>query len=205
VSTQITDFLARGPVDTKALYAIVAGSSDILAQVRLVMANDTSPEAARTAVVTAAQDFVAQVERLQAAGASKLVVIGIPDLGKTPAGSSVPAPGTALLSSLTATYNAVQAAGLAGKNLLLFDGNALFAAIFANPAAYGFTNTATPACGTASALGCVASADGHMFSDTAHWSTTLHKVVSDGLYLSLEGASHPDFLLQPPLERSDAQ
>lgn len=205
VRTQITDFLVRGPVDTKALYAIVAGSNDILAQVRLVMANAISPEAARTAVVTAAQDFVTQVERLQAAGVSRLVVIGIPDLGKTPAGSSLPASGTALLSSLTATYNVVQAAGLAGKSLHFFDGNALFAAIFANPAAYGFTNTTTPACGMISALGCEASADGHMFSDTVHWSTTLHKVVSDSIYSSLEGASRMDFLSQPPLGRSDAQ
>ncbi|MEI7430133.1 MAG: SGNH/GDSL hydrolase family protein, partial [Betaproteobacteria bacterium] len=97
VSTQISDFLARGPVDTKALYAIMAGSNDIITHVNLVMANASTAEEAHAAVLKAAQDFVAQVERLQSAGVSKLMVIGIPDIGKTPFGSSLPASGSALL------------------------------------------------------------------------------------------------------------
>ncbi len=201
VSTQVTDFLARGPVDTQALYILLAGANDILTQASLVMAVASSAEEAGTAVETAAHDFVAQVARLQAAGVSKLLVVGLPDLGKTPSGASLPASGRALLSRLTATYNAAQWAGLARKNLHYFDGNRLFSAIFADPAAYGFTDTTTPACGSAAALGCVASADGHMFADQAHWSTRLHEVMSDRLYVFLEGA---DSRSAGPLNRSGA-
>ena len=155
VRMQVDDFLARGPVDTKALYALLAGSNDIFFQAA------TNPGGAQAAIVSAANDFVTQVTRLQAAG-------------------------------------------LAGKNLLYFDGNRLFTAIFANPAAYGFTNTTTPAC-PAGALGCAVAADGHMFADPVHWSTSLHKVVSDWIYSSLEGASRVGLLAQVPMGRSGAQ
>ena len=205
VRTQITDFLSRGPIDTKALYAIMAGANDILTQATLVRAGAITSDDARAAIVTAAQDFAAQVTRLQAAGAKNLIVIGIPDIGKTPAGASLPASTTALLSNLTSTYDAAQVAGLAGKNLLYFDGNKLLTSIYANPASYGFTDTLTPACGAVAALGCVATANGHMFADPVHWSTSLHQVMSDWLYSSLEGASRMGLLSQVPMGRSGAQ
>jgi outer membrane lipase/esterase len=198
VRMQVDDFLARGPVDTKALYALLAGSNDIFFQAA------TNPGGAQAAIVSAANDFVTQVTRLQAAGVRNLIAIGLPDIGKTPEGQGLPANQRNFLSALTATYDATQAAGLAGKNLLYFDGNRLFTAIFANPAAYGFTNTTTPAC-PAGALGCAVAADGHMFADPVHWSTSLHKVVSDWIYSSLEGASRVGLLAQVPMGRSGAQ
>ena len=198
VRMQVDDFLARGAVDTHALYALLAGSNDVFWQAT------NAPATAQTAMVKAAQDFVAQVTRLQAAGARNLVVIQVPDIGRTPAGQSL-LPNT-LLSELTATYDATQAAGLAGKNLLYFDGNKLFNAIFADPLAYGFTNTTFPACGLGvSALACMKPAAGHMFADPVHWSTSLHKVVSDWVYSSLQGAGRVGLLSQVPRGRSGAQ
>lgn len=207
VRIQVNDFLARGLVDSKALYALIAGSNDIFVQATALGAQSlTSPAgiAASSAVVTAANDFVAQVARLQSAGVRNLIAIGLPDIGMTPAGQSLLPNKT--LTSLTTLYDGTQAAGLAGKNLLYFDGNKLFSAIFANPQAYGFTNTNFPACGLGvSALGCVAAADGHMFADPVHWSTSLHKIVSDWIYSSLEGASRVGVLSQVPMGRSGAQ
>ena len=215
VRIQVDDFLARGPLDAKALYAVMGGSNDIFVQANAVGALSVTSvaaatDAARPAVVAAANAFVAQVDRLQAAGVRNLVVIGLPDIGMTPVATyaaSNGAPQTRpLLSNLTAIYDSAQAAGLAGKNLLYFDGNKLFTAIFANPSAYGFSNTTVPACGwTTPALGCVAAADGHMFADVVHWSTSLHQVVSDWVYSSLEGASRVGLLSQVPMGRSGAQ
>ncbi|MFZ4539112.1 autotransporter outer membrane beta-barrel domain-containing protein, partial [Propionivibrio sp.] len=201
VQMQVNDFLARGLVDSKALYALLGGSNDIFYQAA------TNPAGAPAAVVTAANDFVAQVARLQNAGVRNMIVIGLPDIGKTPEGQSQGLAAATFLSQLTATYDATQAAGLAGKNLLYFDGNKLFTAIFANPLAYGFTNTTVPKCGwpPAAALGCAAAADGYMFADVVHWSTSLHKVVSDWIYSSLEGASRVGLLSQVPMGRSGAQ
>ncbi|MDP3635914.1 MAG: SGNH/GDSL hydrolase family protein, partial [Azonexus sp.] len=204
VRVQINDYLARGPLDTNALYAVMGGSNDIFVQANSVATGSLTPAGAIAAVVAAGNDFVAQVTRLQAAGARHLIAIGLPDIGLTPEGQSLPQANREFLSSLTTTYDATQAAGLAGKNLLYFDGNKLFAAIYANPLAYGFTNTNTPAC-SAGALACVAAADGHMFADPVHWSTSLHKVVSDWIYSSLEGASRVGLMSQVPLGRSGAQ
>lgn len=44
-----------------------------------------------------------------------------------------------------------------------------------------------------------------MFADPVHWSTSLHKVVSDRVYSSLEGANRVGLLSQVPMERSGAQ
>jgi outer membrane lipase/esterase len=215
VRIQVNDFLARGPLDSKALYAVMGGSNDIFVQATAVgpqsmISVEAATNAARPAIVTAANDFVAQIARLQAAGARNLMVIGLPDIGMTPVATYAAnngAPNTRqLLSNLTAIYDAQQAAGLAGKNLLYFDGNKLFNAIFASPTAYGFSNTTNPKCGWSTpALGCAAAADGYMFADVVHWSTGLHKVMSDWIYASLEGASRVGLLSQMPLAHSSAQ
>ena len=206
VSAQVSDFLARGPVDTKALYALLGGSNDIFVQATRVSGGG-SPEVAQAAVLTAANAMTAQVARLQSAGVRHLIVIGVPDIGRTPAAGSLPPAGAALLTNLTATYDAALVAGLAGRNLLFFDGNRLFNAIFADPGAYGFTNTTTPVCpgSPPDALACVAAPDGHLFADAVHWTSSLHRVVSDWVYASLEGASRVGLLSLVPIGRSGAQ
>ena len=206
VSAQVSDFLARGPVDAKALYALLGGSNDIFVQATRVSGGG-SPEVAQAAVLTAANAMTAQVARLQSAGVRHLIVIGVPDIGRTPAAGSLPPAGAALLTSLTATYDAALVAGLAGRNLLFFDGNRLFNAIFADPGAYGFTNTTTPVCpgSPPDALACVAAPDGHLFADAVHWTSSLHRVISDWVYASLEGASRVGLLSLVPIGRSGAQ
>ena len=67
VSAQVSDFLARGPVDAKALYALLGGSNDIFVQATRVSGGG-SPEVAQAAVLTAANAMTAQVARLQSAG-----------------------------------------------------------------------------------------------------------------------------------------
>ena len=206
VSAQIAGFLARGPLDSAALYSVWAGANDVFTQMGVVGAGG-SLAGAQAAVVTAASDLVAQVSRLQAAGVQNLLVIGLPDIGASPFGVSGGAPQAALATGLATAYNSVLSSGLAGKNLLYFDGAKLFSAILANPTAYGFTNTSIPACGTASSLGCApgSAAVGALFADGVHPSSAGHKVISDWVYSSLEGSGRVGLLSLIALGQSGAQ
>lgn len=206
VSAQVTGFLARGPVDPNALYGVWAGANDVFTQMGIVGAGG-SVAGAQTATVAAASDLVSQISRLQNSGARNLVVINVPDIGATPFGLSGGAAQSALATGLTTAYNTTLGSGLAGKNLLYFDGVGFFRAILANPTAYGFTNTAIPACGTASSLGCApgAAAVGALFADGVHPSSAAHKVISDWVVSSLEGSGRVGLLSMVPLGRSGAQ
>lgn len=204
VSAQITGFLARGSIDSRALYTLWAGGNDVFAQ--FVASAGANPSVAhQAAIATAANDLTAQVTRLQAAGARNLVVIGLMDTASAPFGLSASASDRGQLKSLKATFNASLAAGLAGKNLLYFDTGGLINSILANPLAYGFTNTTAKACGNVSALLCQTPANGYMYADDKHPSTSFHKLVSDWIYASLEGASRVGVLSQVPIGRSGAQ
>ncbi|MBV5346475.1 MAG: autotransporter domain-containing protein [Rhodoferax sp.] len=206
VSTQVSGFLARGPVDSNALYSVWAGANDVFTQMAVVGAGGSIP-GAQSATVTAAKDLVAQITRLQSAGARNLVVINVPDIGATPFGVSGGTAQSALATGLTTAYNATLASGLVDKNLLYFDGVKLFSAILADPAAYGFTNTRIPACGAASSLGCApgAAAVGALFADGVHPSSTAHQVISDWVYSTLEASGRIGLLSTVPLGRSGAQ
>jgi outer membrane lipase/esterase len=206
VNTQVSGFLARGPVDSNALYSVWAGANDIFTQMGVVGAGG-SVAGAQTATMKAANDLVAQISRLQSAGVRNLVVISVPDIGATPFGVSGGAAQSALATGLTSAYNATLAAGLAGKNVLYFDGVKLFSAILANPSAYGFTNTRIPACGAASSLGCApgTAALGALFADGVHPSSAAHQVIADWVYSSLEGAGRVGALSLVALGSSGAQ
>lgn len=206
VADQVTGYLARGPVDPDALVAVWAGANDIFAQMSAVGAGG-SVAAAQAATIAAATDLSTQIGRLQAAGARNMIVISVPDIGKTPFGASGGANQAALASGLTTAYDTVLAARLAGRNLLYFDGVKLFAAILQNPTAYGFTNTTVPACGTASSLGCVpgAAANGALFADGVHPSSAAHRVISDWVHSSLEATGRAGAMAAAPLARGAQQ
>ncbi|NVO14791.1 MAG: autotransporter domain-containing protein [Rhodoplanes sp.] len=205
VSTQVDDFLARGPVDRNALYAVSGGHNDVIAQFSAVMGGGTLA-AGQAALVTAADDMVAQVTRLQSAGVRNLIVVGIMDISRTPyAHEAAQLPYSAELQSLVSTFNTALVTGLAGKNALYFDTSRLLGTILANPAAYGFTNTTDAAC--AAALGCPAPAGtgGYLFADPKHPSEGGHRIISDWVYSSLEAANRAGLLSQVAMARAGAQ
>ena len=199
VRMQVDGFLARGPLDSRALYVISGGHNDVFAQL------GGSLEAGRTAMVTAANDLTAQVTRLQSAGARNLIVVGIMDISQTPIGRAQTPADAARLEDLIATFETHLTTGLAGRNLLYFDTGRLLDTVLANPSAYGFTNTKDPACGEVDALQCQVPANGHLFADNKHPSTSMHRVISDWVYASLEGANRMGLLSQVALTRSSAQ
>ncbi len=199
VRMQVDGFLARGPLDSNALYVVSGGHNDVFAQL------GGSPVAAQTAMITAANDLTAQVTRLQSAGARNLIVVGIMDISQTPIGRAQTPTDAAQLNDLITTFETSLTSGLAGKNLLYFDTGRLLDTVLANPAAYGFTNTTDPACGEVNALQCQVPADGHLFADNKHPSTSMHSVISDWVSASLDGANRMGLLSQVALASSSAQ
>jgi len=202
VSAQVTQMLARGPLDSKALYAISGGPNDVFAQI-----SAGSNAAAMADIVTAANDLTAQVTRLQSAGARHLIVLGIMDLTKTPIASmSANVPDPDLLGNLVSSFNSTLESGLAGKSLLYFNTGKMLNTIMGNPVAFGFTNIKDAA--TTVSLGNTpepGKETGYLFADIRHPSAQFHKILSDWIYISLEGASRVGLMSQVPLGRSGAQ
>ncbi|MDQ2079102.1 autotransporter domain-containing protein [Xanthobacteraceae bacterium Astr-EGSB] len=208
LTAQVTDFLARGAVDANALYALSSGHNDVIAQYMALPANGgtTSLADAQSALVTAADQMVAQVARMRAAGARSMIVVGIMDITKTPFGQQQTPANLAQLQTLVSTFNTALETGLAGQNLLYFDTSRLLDTIVANPAAFGITNTTDAACDPLS-LGCVppASTLGYLFADPKHPSAIGHLIISDWVYTSLQAAANVGLLSQVALKRADAQ
>ncbi|MDP3635913.1 MAG: autotransporter domain-containing protein [Azonexus sp.] len=202
VSTQVTQMLARGPLDPNALYAISGGHNDVFAQL-----SAGSNAAAVAGIITAANDLTTQINRLQLAGARHLIVVGIMDMTKTPIASmSANVPDPVLLGDLVTSFNTSLEFGLAGKNLLYFNTGKMLDIVIANPTAYGFTNVTDAA--TPSSLGNPpdpGKETGYLFADIRHPSAQFHQIMSDWIYTSLEAASRVGLMSQVPLGRSGAQ
>lgn len=155
ISSQVAQQIAAG-IDANAVYALWGGANDIFFQLGLAQAGVITSAQAQAAVILAATQYVQQVAALQAAGARNLVVFNLADIGQTPAGRAGGAAASAQITAITGLYNNTVQAGLnaLGGNVLRVDLGALFAEILANPAAFGFTNATTPACGATPSLLC---------------------------------------------------
>ncbi|VVT21531.1 conserved exported hypothetical protein [Sphingomonas aurantiaca] len=134
VTTQISNFLAAGGTfGPRDLVYIQGGGNDYFA---FQAAGSTN-----TAILTtAATQLAAQVSRLQAAGASRIVTL------------AVQSGGAAGLQLFNRTYAAALAA--ANVNALYFDTDRLFGELVASPATYGYTNITGVACTVPSSLAC---------------------------------------------------
>jgi len=150
VSTQITEFLARsnGVADPNALYAIWAGANDVIQSLQGAGAG-TIPQSQLPAIITTtANAEIAQIARLQAAGARYIIVVGLPNIGGTPAFQAAGPATAAGAAQLSAGFNTALFTGLAasGIHVIPVDAGAFLADVVANPSRYGFTNITVPAC-----------------------------------------------------------
>jgi phospholipase/lecithinase/hemolysin len=144
--SQLGQFVASVPdPSSRALYTVWAGSNDVLD-----IANSTlTPAQQQAAVTKAVSNETSFIDGLIAHGAKDLVVMNVPDLGKTPYETARPADDAAA-SSLAQEYNTdlagslqqIMATGVASIDLINTYG--LLDLAIANPAAYGFTNVTQP-------------------------------------------------------------
>ena len=150
--------------DRRALYVVFAGSND------LFLATDPIQAAQQAMGNTATA-----VQRLYAAGARRVLVVGLPDLGITPWGLAT---GQAALSGLSAAYNAsldftLAQLAAAGMETMRLDIATIAQQAAADPAAFGFVDVTTPA------LYFGSNGDGFLYWDEVHPTTQGHAVFAE--------------------------
>lgn len=134
-------YVIAGKFAPTDLVIVLAGANDVFTQAGLAGVGAITSTAAGQAVGTAAVDLVAQVARIKAAGALHVLVVGLPDMGMTPAGVAQGAAGAGALTQLSqSVFNATLTAGLASvPGVAYFDPVPLFNEVVASPSTYGFT------------------------------------------------------------------
>jgi phospholipase/lecithinase/hemolysin len=94
----------------------------------------------------AGQDLAAQAKRVEASGATHIVLVGAYDLSKTPWGISTNQQG--VLTSATTAFNTGLLVDLVneGNNMLYVDAALLFNLMAGTPTAYGMQDSTTAVC-----------------------------------------------------------
>jgi phospholipase/lecithinase/hemolysin len=194
--SQLTEFEARVPhPSASALYTVWAGSNDVLD-----IANSTETPAEKAAnVKQAVTNEVLFIDGLIAHGARNLVVMNVPDLGKTPYETARPK-SDAQSTALARTYNAglgaalqqIVASGAASIDYVNTFG--LLDLAVADPAAYGLTNVTQPvwsgnltAAGSGVLTATGAAQNGHLFFDDLHPTAAGHMLLADAVTQGLTG------------------
>ncbi len=206
IAQQVTQLIAKGPLDGSALYQLQGGANDIFVLAGQAAAGAITSAQLQAGVAQAAVDLATQAARLQAAGARYLVVYNLPDIGKTPLAAAQGAQAT--FTALSGLFNSTLTAALAGAHVQVITVNsfALLNEIIANPSAFGFANVTTPACTTSSSLACTPStlvspnaAQDHAFADGVHPTTGLALISAQAVASMIEGPSQISSLAEAPL------
>lgn len=151
IATQVQNYLtSHGSFNAGQLVLIQGGANDIFYNAQVAQAAGNTPAAqlaAATAIGTAAQQLGGVVQQIVNAGATKVVVVNVPDIGGTPL--AVASGTQAAFTQLSTLFNATLAATLQGLGLsskvLYIDAFTWQDGVTANFAANGFSvgNTGT--------------------------------------------------------------
>ena len=144
-----------GVASSTALYVIAGGGNDardtlVAAATAVALSQDPTPIIGAAALAYA-QATGALIDQLQAAGAQRIVVWDVPDLGKAPAVTAAGAGASFLGTAIASAMNLALAGrvGIEGPNVSIFDIFGLQDLFVANPGAFGFIDV-THACGAPS-------------------------------------------------------
>ena len=197
VTEQIAKYFLKsdGRADPNALYAIWGGSNDVADSFADSLLND--PANASLHTVAAAGINVAQIRRLQEAGARQILVFNLPDLTKSPYVVNLGPPAQGALTQLGTAYNEQLHAGIREneKGIVPVNAFAFFNEILENPGTYGFTNVTGTACGEPDAGEAVSFKCGpqgsvypvtdksgensqYLFADRSHPSGAMHAMIA---------------------------
>jgi phospholipase/lecithinase/hemolysin len=196
--SQLGQFVASVPNPSPtALYTVWAGSNDVLD-----IANSTeTPAQQQASVQQAVSNETSFISGLVAHGAKNLVVMDVPDLGKTPYEMARPA-SDAASTSLAQTYNTDLGAALqqimasSGASIDYVNTFGLLDMAIANPGAYGLTNVTQPVwtgnltdshSGVFNATG--AAQSGYLFFDDLHPTATGHSLLASAVTQTMTGTA----------------
>jgi outer membrane lipase/esterase len=176
-----------------------AGANNLFQSITAAAATPATAQAAvGAAAAGAATDVGNQVRALAAAGARTIVVVNLPNFSSLPAYNfGAGAAANQLAGFGSATFNSAWSAALAqaaaaspGANVVSVDSSALFAAVIANPAAFGYTNVTdacvrTPACATLPA----AQQNSFLFYDDVHPTEQGYRYIAASVQQHLQAPS----------------
>ncbi len=150
---QLAQFVAtHASADPHALYTIWIGANDL----SNILAANPTPSQAAADVATSVANVDDAVNTLAGLGAKNFLIATVPDLGKTPAVTSLGPAASAGASVLSAAFDSTLVGGagplpslsaLAAADsihLSVLDTFGLVDSIVANPSSYGFTNVTDP-------------------------------------------------------------
>ncbi|GLU33151.1 SGNH/GDSL hydrolase family protein [Trinickia caryophylli] len=149
VATQVQNYLTQyGSFNSGQLVLVQGGANDVILAAQTIAANPSTASQQAANVVTAATALAGVVGTVLSNGATKVVVVNVPDIGKTPAGLASSDGGT-LLTTLSGAFNtalsaALNAGGLMSK-VIFVDSFTFIDNVVTNYAANGFSvsNTGT--------------------------------------------------------------
>ncbi len=165
--------LTSGRLDPKALYVVFGGANDFFR-----IFNGADPA---TVIGSGVSNVITIVVTLRTAGAKNIVVIDLPDIGRTPralAGGPASAAGATFLSS---TFNRLVNNALDGLSFPVVRVSAfdLINQFVAQPKKFGFTNV------TDQGILDLANADTYLFWDDVHPTTRGHRHLADEVFHAL--------------------
>ena len=211
LSVQIDELLHATPtLNPNAVYTVWIGANDIFVNVSAAGAGLITAAQVQANVTTAATDTLAQIARLRDAGAKRIMVFNLPDIGKTPLGVSTP---TAPFSALSGLFNSTLQAGITSLKVDIIPMNmfGLFNEVIANPASFGLTNVTSPACTTPSSLNCTLATlvapnaeKTYAFADGVHPTPAGHQIISDYAAAIIEAPQKIGLLGEAPLQVEQA-
>ena len=186
-SVQIGSYLAHGgSFGANDVASMWAGANDIFQALPGASGNPSTAASVMSGVsVTAAGNVATQVGQLSTAGAKTILVMNLPDLGKTPQFSGDPN-ASALTTLTTSVFNTAldtglkaQASAHTGSNIVEVDIYSAFNAIIANPTAFGLTNVTQQCLAvTACVTGSQDTRNTYLFWDGVHPTAAGHKLVA---------------------------
>ena len=191
VTEQIEGYLRDNQADPNALYVIWGGGNDVADSLQ----ND--PANASLHTLAAARVNVAQIRRLQDAGARNIVVYNLPDISKAPYAVNLGQVAQGALTRLVTAYNETLYAGIreSEDGIIPVNIHAFFNEIVDNPGTYGFTDVTGTACGepdadSAVSITCGPEGSGYpvtyesganqqyLFADRSHPSGAMHAMIA---------------------------
>ena len=193
VTEQITKYFFKSNerADPNALYVIWGGANDVSDS-----AENDPPNAGRH-TLAAARVSVAQIRRLQDAGARQVLAFNMPDISKAPYAVNRGQAAQGALTQLVAAYNEALYAGIreSEDGIIPVNIHAFFNEIVENPGTYGFLNATGTACGepdAGSAVSLVCGPQGsgypvtdksgenqqYLFADRSHPSGVMHAMIA---------------------------
>jgi outer membrane lipase/esterase len=206
IAAQVAQLVRTGPLDRGALYSVWGGANDIFFQLGALGAGAITPAQLQSNVIGSAGSLAQQVGILNAAGARYIVVFNLPDIGRTPFG--VASGQAAQISAISSLYNTALIGGLdaLGAPTIRVNIQALLTEVETNPAAFGFANVTTPACGTTPALLCTQAnlvtpnaASTFLFADGVHPTSAGHALIAQVVESMIEGPAKIGVLAEAPL------